>query len=68
VTAKELLDEYFQGLAKKFGWKHLIVDGFRFLGSGSMTESPVLGKTGFVQMMTHFYKLLALRAFKTRFR
>jgi hypothetical protein len=35
MTTKELLDEYFQGLAKKFGWGHLIADDFRFLGSGT---------------------------------
>lgn len=31
ATTKELLDEYFQGLANKFGWEHLIADGFRLL-------------------------------------
>ena len=44
MTTKELLDEYFQGLAKKFSWEHLIANDFRFLGSRNMTESPVLGK------------------------
>ena len=36
MTTKELLDEYFQGLAKKFGWQHLIANDFRFLGSRNM--------------------------------
>ena len=68
MTTKELLDEYFQGLAKKFGWGHLIADEFRLLGSRNMTESPVLGKAGFVQVMTQFYKLSPPCALKIRFR
>jgi hypothetical protein len=58
VTTKELLD----------GWEHLITDDLRFLGSRNMTESQVLGKAGLVPVMTHFYKLSAPCALKTRFR
>src|SRR5580698_484372 len=32
MTAKELLDTYYQGLMKKSGWEPLIADDFIFLG------------------------------------
>jgi hypothetical protein len=57
MTTKELLDEYFRGQAKNSGWEHLIADDFRFLGGRNMTEPPVLGKAGFIKVMTNFHNL-----------
>jgi len=56
MTTRELLETYYQGLAKKRGWETVIADDFTFLGGDMTKTTPIVGKQAYVEVIKRFSK------------
>ena len=56
MTTRELLETYYQGLAKKSGWEAVIADDFTFLGGDMTKTTPIAGKQAYVEVIKRFSK------------
>ena len=56
MTTRELLETYYQGLAKKRGWETVIADDFTFLGGDMTKTTPIAGKQAYVEVIKRFSK------------
>ncbi len=57
MNTKELLDFYYDGFARKEGWKEVIAEDFRFIGGDMKNRKPVTGKAGYLGVIERFSKL-----------
>ena len=57
MTANELLETYYHGLAQKTGWESVISDDFKFVGGDMTKTDPVLGKSAYIEVIKRFGSL-----------
>ena len=51
MTAQELLDTYYQGLARKSGWESVLAEDMRFIGGDMTRQDPAVGKATYVRII-----------------
>ena len=56
MTTRELLETYYQGLAKKRGWETVIADDFKFIGGDMTKTTPIVGKQAYVEVINRYSK------------
>ena len=57
MTTKELLDNYYKGLAQKQGWDEFISDDFKFVGGDMTKTDPIVGKEAYKGIIKRFSQL-----------
>lgn len=57
MKTKELLEAYYQGLAKKNGWDSVISENFKFTGGDMINTDPVTGKQAYAEVLNRFSRL-----------
>jgi ketosteroid isomerase-like protein len=67
MTAEELLDSYYHGLASKTGWDSALADDFAFVGGHNMTKpSPAIGKAAYQTVIDRFSRIFTAMRVKDR--
>lgn len=51
MKTEELLDVYYQGLARKTGWDSVLAEDFRFIGGDMTKQTPTVGKEAYVMII-----------------
>src|SRR5205809_4949924 len=59
MTTKELLDNYYKGLAQKQGWDEFIADDFKFVGGDMTKTDPIVGKQAYIGIIDRFGNLFS---------
>ena len=54
METKELLESYYNGLARKQGWESVIADDFRFIGGDMTKQEPTVGKQAYEDVIKRF--------------
>ncbi len=57
MKTNELLNIYYQGLAKKNGWETALSEDFKFIGGDMTKQEPVVGKHSYIEVINRFGKL-----------
>jgi len=57
MTTKQLLENYYDGFAKKSGWESTISDNFKFVGGDMTKTNPVVGKQAYIEVINRFSRL-----------
>ncbi len=67
MTTQQLLDTYYQGLARKSGWESVLAEDFRFIGGDMTKPTPVEGRGTYnrvIQGLSRLYSgLQVVKAF-----
>jgi ketosteroid isomerase-like protein len=67
MTPEELLDAYYQGLARKSGWDSVLDENFGLVGGHNMTKSdPAVGKAAYQQVIARFSRVFTAMRVKDR--
>jgi ketosteroid isomerase-like protein len=59
MTTKQLLDNYYAGLAEKRGWDEWISDDFKFVGGDMTKPDPIVGKDAYKTIVKRFSQLFS---------
>jgi ketosteroid isomerase-like protein len=65
MTATQLLDIYYNGLANKSGWETVIADDFKFVGGDMTNQEPTVGKDAYITVIDRFSKLFTTMRVKS---
>lgn len=57
MDTKELLQTYYNGLAKKEGYESVLSDDFKFIGGDMTKQEPVVGKEAYIEILQRFSRL-----------
>ena len=67
MTSEELLDSYYQGLARKSDWDSVLDENFEFVGGHNMTNpAPAIGKAAYQQVIARFSRVFTAMRVKDR--
>jgi ketosteroid isomerase-like protein len=67
MTAEELLDSYYQGLAGKTRWDAVLAEDFEFVGGHNMTKpAPAIGKSAYQTVIDRFSRIFTAMRVKDR--
>jgi hypothetical protein len=67
MTSEELLDIYYDGIARKSGWDSVIAEDFEFVGGHNMTKpEPTIGKAAYQQVIARFSRNFTAMRVKDR--
>jgi ketosteroid isomerase-like protein len=67
MTSEELLDSYYQGLARKAGWDSVLAEDFEFVGGHNMTKpAPAIGKSAYQTVIDRFSRIFTAMRVKDR--
>jgi ketosteroid isomerase-like protein len=67
MTSEELLDSYYQGLARKTGWDSVLAEDFEFVGGHNMTKpAPTIGKSAYQTVIDRFSRIFGAMRVKYR--
>lgn len=54
MSAKELLEAYYEGLAQKNGWDSVLSEDFKFTGGDMTKTDPLTGKQAYNEVIKRF--------------
>ncbi len=54
MTTRELLDQYYEGIARRSGWESALSDDFKFVGGDMTNTTPTVGKSAYVEVIKRF--------------
>lgn len=57
MKTKELLENYYKGLAQKNGWDSVLSDNFSFVGGDMTKTTPIEGKQAYIEVIKRFFQL-----------
>jgi ketosteroid isomerase-like protein len=57
MKAKELLEIYYEGFAKKQGWEAVLSEDFKFTGGDMTKTTPTVGKAAYIEIIKRFSQL-----------
>jgi ketosteroid isomerase-like protein len=57
MTTKELLDNYYEGFARKEGWEAFLSDDFKYVGGDMTNTTPLVGKAAYIDVIKRFSRL-----------
>ncbi len=57
MTAKEILDFYYKGFARKANWESVIADDFQYIGGDMTNPNPIIGKQAYIEIIKRFSRV-----------
>jgi len=57
MTIRELLDEYYKGLAQEKGWESVLSDDFKFIGGDMTKQTPLVGRQAYIGVINRLSPL-----------
>lgn len=57
MKIQELLDTYYEGLARKEGWDGVVAEDFRFVGGDMTKRTPAVGRAAYQQVIQRLSRL-----------